>query len=696
MEHAKSLIEYFLSEQNSAQATQFRQFIEAMPGGFLIYRADSGEILYANRALLRILNCDSLEQFQAITGNTFQGLVHPDEVAAVEKSIQEQIVNSKYDEDYVEYHVITRDGGVRWIEDYGHFVHISTVGDVFYVFLADATEKRQRRLNELDVINREHMRRMEMIQGLSVDYDSLFYVDLDSDRILPYHVGGRIESMFDKQLSARSFTEVAGEYVRTWVMPEDQALIAQALNPGELRRRLLNQRTYHVNYRAGQGPSEYLQFRFVNVGSMKHISQIVLGCRSVDEEIRHGLEQNHLLEDALQQAKDANAAKDVFLSNMSHDLRTPLNAIVGFTALAKNHISDSEKVWKYLDMIESASGRLLKLLDNVLEFSRLASGAGHVEEALCSLAEIAHNLQTAILPRAEGKNISFSVDLSAVEHDSVYCDRYNLTLLLMRLAENAVKYTNAGGKAAVIFTEEPAAAEYATFRFVVEDTGIGISQEFLPRLFAPFERENNTTMSGVGGTGLGLTIAKSIVDLMGGSISVDSVLGQGSRFTVTLSLGIPRPTTENPQPQSRTDYLSTPQVPCRILVVEDNPINLEIEVELLEDAGFLVDAAENGSIAVEKIRSAQPGDYSLVVMDLQMPVMDGYSAAQAIRALDNPALASIPIVALSANTFEEDRKRAIACGMNTHLAKPINIAKLLSTIDELTGCKPGIASRGDG
>ena len=691
----KSLIEYFLSEPDRAQATYFRQFIEAMPGGFLIYRADSGENLYANRALLRILGCASPEEFQILTGGTFQGLVHPDEVQAVEHSIREQIANSEYDEDYVEYHVITWDGSVRWIEDYGHFVHIPAVGDVFYVFLADATEKRQRRLNELDVINREHMRRMEMIQGLSVDYESLFYVDLDSDRILPYHVGGRIVGMFDKKLTARSFTEVISEYIRTWVIPEDQPLITQALDMDELRRRLTNQRTYHVNYRVGQGSPEYLQFRFVNVGSITHISQIVLGCRSVDEEIRHGLEQNHLLEDALQQAKAASATKDVFLSNMSHDLRTPMNAIVGFTTLAKNHITDPKKLWKYLDMIESASGRLLKLLDNVLEFSRLAAGAGHVEESLCSLAEIGRNLQTAILPRAEAKNISFSVDLQALEHESVYCDRYNLTLLLLRLAENAVKYTHEGGKAAVIFAEEPVSAAYATFCFIVEDTGIGISEEFLPRLFEPFERENNTTMSGVDGTGLGLTIVKNIVDMMGGSIHVDSVLGQGSRFTVTLNLGIPHhPTEETPETQSQTDYPLSRQ--SRILVVEDNVINLEIEMELLEDAGFLVDAAENGSIAVEKIRSAQPGDYSLVIMDLQMPVMDGYSAAQAIRALKDPALASIPIVALSANAFEEDRKRAIACGMNTHLAKPINISKLLSTIDELTGHKQIADKQGDG
>jgi len=682
--YEKSLIEYILSEPNSLPAVQFQRFTDAMPGGFLIYRADNGEILYTNRGLLRILGCDSMEDFRTLTGNTFQGLVHPADTEEVERSIQEQIASNEYKEDYVEYHVLTKDGSVRWVEDRGHFVHSPTAGDIFYVFIADATEKRQRQLDEMAVINQEHLQRMEMIQGLSIDYESLFYVDLDSDCILPYHVGGKIAGLFDGGLHSRSFTEVTGEYICAWVIPEDQPLVTEALTPDNLRCRLTNQRTYHINYRVGSDAPEYLQFRFVNAGGMNSISQIVLGCRSVDEEIRHSLEQNRILETALTQIKAANAIKDVFLSNMSHDLRTPMNAIVGFTTLAKNHIDDRKKLRNYLNMIESASGRLLHLLDDVLEFSRLDAGAGHVEETLCSLREIGRNLQATLLPRAEEKGLQFSLETSTLEHDSVYCDRYNLTLLLMRLTENAVKYTRRGGRVAVTFTEEHIGPEFGTFHFIVEDTGIGISKEFLPHIFDPFERENNTTMSGVDGTGLGLTIVKNIVDLMGGSVNVNSVQGRGSRFIVTLNLALPHPAKENPPAKIRAQNLPSRQEPHRLLVVEDNEINLEIEMELLEDAGFLVDAAENGSIAVEKVRRSQPGDYSLILMDLQMPVLDGFGAAQAIRSLENPALANIPIIALSANAFEEDRRKAVACGMNTHLPKPIDIARLLSTIDELT------------
>ena len=677
-------IEPLLSAPDSPQAAGFQQFIDAMPGGFFVYRASDGVILYTTRALLKLLNCQTKEEFCAYTGNTFGGLVHPDDLAEVERSIQEQIDQNADAQDYVEYRVLPKGGGVRWVEDFGHYVDTPETGAIFYVFVADTTEKRQQQQAKLNSINQEHMRRLEMIQGLSIDYDSLFYIDLDNNRILPYQSGSRIKDMF-ADCEFCSFTGFAAGYVAAWVNPEDRALVADALNPDTLRKRLINQRTYHLNYRASQGASEFLQLRFVNVGNMKHISQIVLGCRSVDEEIRHSLEQNRLLQNALSQARAANAAKDTFLSNMSHDIRTPMNAIVGFTALAKNHLSDVKKTGNYLNMIESAGNRLLGLLDDVLQFSHLDSGDGHVEETLCSLSEIGRGLYSAVLSRAEEKQITIHLDLDGLEHDLVYCDRYNLTLLLTRLAENAVKYTRPGGTVTLSFVEERNVVEYAVYHFIVKDNGIGISQEFLPHIFEPFEREKNTTMSGVDGTGLGLTITKSIVDLMGGDIRVESVPGSGSQFTVTLSLGLPRRSGE-PEPSKPQEASPRPRPdPHRILVVEDNQINLEIEMELLEDAGFLVDAAENGSIAIEKVRASKPGDYSLILMDLQMPVMDGYSAAQAIRGLDDPALSAIPIVALSANTFEEDRRRAIACGMNTHLPKPIDIPKLLKTIDELTG-----------
>ena len=220
---------------------------------------------------------------------------------------------------------------------------------------------------------------------------------------------------------------------------------------------------------------------------------------------------------------------------------------------------------------------------------------------------------------------------------------------------------------------------------VMEEQGIGISKEFLPHIFDPFERENNTTMSGVDGTGLGLTIVKNIVDLMGGSVNVNSVQGRGSRFIVTLNLALPHPAKENPPAKIRAQNLPSRQEPHRLLVVEDNEINLEIEMELLEDAGFRVELTENGSAALERVACSRPGDYALVLMDLQMPVMDGCQAARAIRALPDPLLAGIPIIALSANTFEEDQRMSLESGMNGHLAKPIDIPTLLETIGRILG-----------
>ena len=290
-------IEPLLSAPDSPLAAGFQQFIDAMPGGFFVYRAGDGVILYTNRALLKILNCQTMEEFRTYTGNTFSGLVHPDDLEEVERSIQNQIAQNEDAQDYVEYRVIPKDGGVRWIEDYGHYVDTPENGGVFYVFVADATEKREQQLAKMNRINQEHIRRLEMIQGLSIDYDSLFYIDLDSNHILPSQAGSRTQDMFDCE--SCSFTSFAANYIAAWVNPEDRALVADAMNPDTLRKRLINQRTYHLNYRAGQGTSEYLQLRFVNVGNMKHISQIVLGCRSVDEEIRHGLEQNKLLQNAL-------------------------------------------------------------------------------------------------------------------------------------------------------------------------------------------------------------------------------------------------------------------------------------------------------------------------------------------------------------------------------------------------------------
>ena len=236
----------------------------------------------------------------------------------------------------------------------------------------------------------------------------------------------------------------------------------------------------------------------------------------------------------------------------------------------------------------------------------------------------------------------------------------------------------------ITFRQQNATSQFAAYQFVVEDTGVGISPDFIQHIFEPFERQQNSTMSGVFGTGLGLPIAKNIVEMMGGAIEVESVLNKGSRFTVCLTLRL-QEEAETEEKEALGSFFSGPQ---KILVVEDNELNREIEVDLLEDAGFLVDTACDGSVAVEKVKASKPGEYSLILMDLQMPVMDGHTAARNIRALEDPALAGVPIVALSANAFDEDRKMSAKSGMNAHMAKPIDVQRLLELVENVVGQPP--------
>lgn len=688
-----------------------KKIIDEMPGGFFIYRADGDEeILYANQALFRIFNCETEEEFRELTGNSFKGVVHPEDLDEVEQSIKDQIAVSKYELDYVEYRIVQKGGEIRWIEDYGHFTHSDLLGDVFYVFVGDATDKHKRRMEreaalqlekeqleqklrkklnaygrKLEIINQEQLRRLELIEGLSIDYESILYIDIDAGILQPYQISKRINDPFKNKCFVYGFSEFSwfgSHYIEKWVYEEDREYFSDAIDLRNITKVLSKQKVYHVNYRIFQnGRIEYLQLCIVNVATFEGSAQAVIGCRSIDDEIRHEMEQNRILEDALNHAKASNKVKDIFLANMSHDIRTPMNAIVGFTALAKTHIRDEERLAGYLGKIEESGSNLLQLLDDVLELSRLESDNIHIEDTECDLYEVARHVQKTVQPQAEAKGLTLSLELGKMMHHMVYGNRQYLVQLLLRIAGNAVKYTETGGKITISIVEQKTFHDFATYRFIIEDTGIGISESFLEHIFEPFERQRNTTMSGVYGTGLGLTIVKNIVEMMGGNIEVSSSAGQGSRFTVTLSL---RFYNESDSADSKLEQNDDPgHTTGKILLVEDNEINLEIETELLTDFGFQVETAVNGSIALETLRKSSPGEYSLVLMDIQMPVMDGYSAARAIRMLDEPSVANIPIIALSANAFEEDQKRSMESGMNAHLGKPIDIRQFFDTIKEM-------------
>lgn len=690
----------------SFASSELKKFLDEMPGGFFIYQADEQEqILYANKALLRIFCCDTFEEFHELTGNSFQGIVHPDDLENVHKSIQEQIAHSQYDLDYVEYRIIQKSGAIRWIEDYGHFIHSETEGDIFYVFVGDATEKKQRQITEqkekekqlqsqieeysqeLKLIHQEHLRRLEVIEGLSVNYDSILYTNLDTDKILPYRISDRIKHQFTSCYQYLSYWKFIMEYISTWVYPEDRELFAQATSPTYIRNKLYQDSSYYINYRVLKDDKQRcLQLRIADVSKDKHISRVVMGTRTVDDEVQQEMQQKKLLEDALRHAKLANVAKSTFLSNMSHDIRTPLNAITGYTTLAKNHLDDLEKVQNYLEKIESSSKQLLHLVNDVLEISRLESDTIQVEARECNLTQMVQDLLSFISSEATSKNIKVSTNLTNVSHHQVITDPSKLKQILLCLLNNAIKYTDKNGEILLTVQEGEQMPNHSIrYSFIVEDNGIGVSEDFQKVIFEPFERVKNTTHSGVLGAGLGLSIAKSLTKMMGGEITLDSKLGKGSTFTVSVNLHLPSSPLQSlaDNPEAMAEFMNG----RKILLVEDNEINREIETELLQDLGLLIESAEDGSVAIDIISHAKPDEYALIFMDIQMPIVDGYEATRAIRNLKNPALANIPIIALSANSFEEDRQRSRESGMNAHLAKPVNIPELLGVLTNILAPK---------
>ncbi len=687
-------------------AFEIRDFLDEIPGGLLIYSADGNEdILYANSALVRMFGCDDFRDFKAHVHGTFKGLVHPDDLEEVEKSIVEQIKDSQFDLDYVEYRIIRKDGAVRWVDDYGHYISGQNNNNIFYVFISDVTEKKQRALaeraeliaqkeageqtikslveaydRERKLINREHLRRLEVIEGLSVNYDTILHVDFDASTVFPYRQGNRVYRQFKGEKLARDLDWYIKDYVNNIVVPEDRERVGKLLDPKFMRKKLAENRTYYANYLGGvDGIIQNLQIRIVNVSPDKRVSQAVIGYRNIDEDIKHEREQLQALEIALTRAKQAEVVKNAFLSNMSHDLRTPLNAIFGYTQLARSKTNGNAQVEEYLDKIDSSSKQMLELVEKLLEISYTEAKELAVTETECDVCDIVRGAFDHMADAAARKNIMMTLDVKGIEHRDVFADALKLRRTLGYIIGNAIKYTKPGGCVTITAKEyvQPN-KEFSIFKFAVADTGIGITQQTLEHIFEPFVRESNTTSSKVFGLGLGLAIAKNTMDTMGGNIEVQSEYGKGSTFTV--SVGLRLNTSAADTPVATAQEIMSGLDHKRVLVVEDNEINLEIIAEILESYGLLVETAENGKIAVEKILAAPFDYYEFVLMDIQMPVMDGREATRTIRELKDDPRSEIPIIALSANAFESDKRQSIESGMNAHLNKPLDVDALMKAL----------------
>ena len=407
----------------------------------------------------------------------------------------------------------------------------------------------------------------------------------------------------------------------------------------------------------------------------------------LEEKNKELADSKDALSDALIEAEYANRAKTAFLNNMSHDIRTPMNAIMGFTSLAESHLDDKEQVKDYLSKISVSSHHLLSLINDVLDMSRIESGKVTIEEAETHLPDVISDLETIIQASAADKQLKLFVDAKDVVHEDIITDRLRLNQVLINILSNAIKFTPAGGTIDFRVSEKPSEqADRAVYEFSIRDSGIGMSEEFQKIIFESFTREKTSTVSGIQGTGLGMAITKNIVDMMGGTITVSSVEGEGSEFVVEIPCRICIDTDASEpasEPQAEETETKTDFSGKRILLVEDNEMNRMIATAILGEAGFDIDIAEDGVEAVEKVNGNPAGFYDIVLMDVQMPRMNGYEATRQIRALEDPAKAGIPIVAVTANAFEEDRMEAMEAGMNGHLAKPYDIEEIMKTLNEL-------------
>ncbi|MDE6035903.1 MAG: transporter substrate-binding domain-containing protein [Ruminococcus sp.] len=696
------------------------------------------------------------------------------------------------------------------------FVIVLISGVVLILYLKGRWNVRL--LNATEQANKEMSEQLAIVEALSHDYTNVYAVNdkAGTARIVKLE-GYVVEGLKKDSGEEHPYMPILQHYIDTRVHEDDREYLTEALSLDSVRKHLTENTEYNGSYRIkADGEEHHFQYTYVKVKDSSDENVILAGFRNIDDMIQREQEQNEILSEALAQAQYANNAKTTFLNNMSHDIRTPMNAIIGFTSLAVTHIDNKQQVQDYLGKILTSSNHLLSLINDVLDMSRIESGKVKIEEKEVSLPDIMHDLKTIVQADVKSKQLEFYIDTLDVTNEMIICDKLRLNQVLLNILSNAMKYTKPGGMVSVrVIQTAEEQDNYASYEFRVKDTGIGMSPEFLKHVFEPFEREQTATVSGIQGTGLGLAITKNIVDMMGGTILVESEEGKGSEFIVQLRFRVtettgksqkiehladlralvvdddvntcvsvskmlsaigmhPDWTTLGKEALIRTQFAIEQNEPysayiidwsmpdtngielvrrirkvigdiapiiiltaydwtdiedeareagvtafCskpiffselrevlakpygdgseseaeeveemrfdgkKILLVEDNELNQEIALAILENVGFVIETADDGTVAVEMIKNNPADKFDLILMDIQMPIMNGYEATKIIRELDDKEKANIPIVAMTANAFDEDRQEAINAGMNGHIAKPINIDTLMETLKDI-------------
>ncbi|MCF0120881.1 MAG: response regulator, partial [Oscillospiraceae bacterium] len=517
----------------------------------------------------------------------------------------------------------------------------------------------------------------EIIHALSGDYENVYIVNTEDMTVDVRKIGGEPYANIPYgQATLFPYDESWRHYIDIFVHPDDAEALYEARNIDRVIEKLETGSEYTYTFRTIRSKMRYLQFKFIRLDEKR----IIAGLRNISSIVEEENKQRELLEDALRSAEHANRSKTIFLSSMSHDIRTPMNAIIGFTSLALNNLSDSDRVRDYLQKIQTSSKHLHALFDEVLDMSRIDSGKVTIEESQVNLPELVQSVYDIVQADIRSKNLSVSVLSENIRDENVWCDRLRLNQILINCVSNAIKYTPPYGAVTVSIDQlESEKNGYALYEFRVRDTGIGMSEEFIEHIYEPFAREQTSTVSGIPGTGLGMTISKRFVDMMGGTIEVKSEKNVGTEFIIRVSFRIvTSEAVTNPIMQLGTAPEENGKgiQGLRILLVEDNELNREIASEILKEQGAFIEMAGDGSAAVDIITNSKAGQFDLILMDIQMPIMNGYEATRRIRALPDREKADIPIIALSANAFEEDRRKSMEEGANAHIPKPINVEEL--------------------
>lgn len=637
------------------------------------YCEEGFPLYYVNEPMIKMLGYDSREDFEKGIDKKVVNTIHPDDLPQVSVDLgNHYYVGMKYE---TTYRMPRKDGTWFWTVDRGEVVETADGRLAIISACLDVTQEHEqqeaRKRETAATASKDRI--LSDIIGALYSYNATVNLKTGKYSLL---VGTGMEEFIGQFSQTDDYVE-ACDLLLSNVLPEyidemNRQFSLEALRRQQNHRGHIGQMVYAGVTAEGIGWFEVNVFVGVDdegtpIASVfgREVTEIHMAQERKESELR---------------AVAANAAKSAFLFNMSYDIRTPMNAIIGFTDLLKKHLDDKELAQSYIGKIETANDFLMSLINNVLEMARIESGEVYLDETSNNVYAFWEELFALFDTQMQEKGITYTSEIR-VEHPDIIVDATKIREILLNILSNAVKYTPSGGNVSVTVTELPSNhSGYVMYQTVIEDTGIGMSKEFLPHIFDEFTRERTSTESKVSGTGLGMPIVKKLVELMHGTIEVESELGKGTKFIMTLSHRITDAIDHLHSGGDLCKYRTEDFAGKRILIAEDNDLNAEIAMTILEEEGFLVERAADGIICVDMIEKALPDYYNLVLMDIQMPNMDGYKATQIIRRLPDKQKANIPVVAMTANAFEEDRKKAFSVGMNGHIVKPIQIENLKYTL----------------